>query len=81
LEPSGYFNGHIISESRINSDPILSPGEKGMIKAHLYLPNGRVISVFLKRRQYSTLVEEARQISFWQRIKYFFWDRKRKRHQ
>jgi len=32
-----------------------------MIKVMIYLPNGRVISAFLKQRQYNSLVQQIRQ--------------------
>ncbi len=43
-----------------------------MIKITIYLQNGRVISAYLKKRQYKTLTGEFRRFSLWQRIKRFF---------
>jgi hypothetical protein len=45
-----------------------------MIKVTLYLPSGRYVSLYAKRRQYKILNEMAgaREYSIWEKIKIFF---------
>jgi hypothetical protein len=43
-----------------------------MIKATLYLPNGKYVSVFIKRRQYKLLGGGPKEMSVWWKIKSFF---------
>jgi len=52
-----------------------------MVKVTLYLPSGKYVSLYAKKRQYKVLNElgGAREYSTWERIKNFFkkWRRKR----